>query len=41
MNYSTIVPKPAPSLAQAKRSRSGEGDPLAQARLFSPRRGLE
>ncbi|QCD88421.1 hypothetical protein DEO72_LG3g2968 [Vigna unguiculata] len=41
VNHSTIVPKPVPSLAQAKRSRSGEGDPLAQASPFSPRRGLE
>jgi len=41
MKHSTIVPKPAPSLAQARRSRSGEGDPLAQAGPFSPRRELE
>jgi len=41
VNHSTILPKPAPSLAQAKRSRSGEGDPLAQASPFLPRRGLE
>ncbi|QCE10062.1 hypothetical protein DEO72_LG10g1288 [Vigna unguiculata] len=41
MKHSTITPKPAPSLAQARRSRLGEGDPLARASPFSPRRGLE
>jgi len=41
VNHSTIVPKATPSLGQAKRSRSGEGDPLAQVSPFSPRRGLE
>jgi len=38
MNQSTIAPKPARSLAQANRPRSGERGPLAQAKPFSPRR---
>ena len=38
VDHSTIAPKTARNLAQANRFRSGEGDPLAQARPFSPRR---
>jgi len=41
MHHSTIVPQLTPSLAQANRSRSGEGDLLAQANPVSPRRELE
>jgi len=41
MQHSTIVPHLTPSLAQANRSRSGEGSPLAQASPVSPRRELE
>jgi len=32
MDHPTIAPKIARSLAQANKFRSGEGDPLAQAR---------
>jgi len=38
VTHSNIAPKPAPSLAQANRSRSGERDPLAQASPFLPKR---
>jgi len=41
VNHSTIAPKPAISLAQANKSHLGKKDPLAQARPFSPRRGLK
>jgi len=38
MDHSTIAPKTACSLAQVNRPRPGKGDPLAQAKSFSPRR---
>jgi len=41
MHHSTIVPNSPHSLAQANRSRSGKGGPLAQAKSFSPKRDRE